>query len=211
VPTSIYTSGLTELKALFTFKNTQNYDKLRLYAQSLSHSSQKSSLDILANSDSSKWPTRGVYDFKLEHLHRNRLGSVRHKGDVGYCDPKKSCEYKFLILMKDVNKLHFEFNPSQEVETMEPFREYFDEVVSSDKPKVFKFVLDGSLANNDISIEFTPIRGSPQVFVNPESLPKKLEESVWKSDTTYNGTVQKIIITKEERNNHLTKMGVGYI
>ena len=56
-----------------------------------------------------------------------------------------------------------------------------------------------------------PIRGNPKLYVNPESLPVKLEDSIWSSSSSSLGTAQKIIITKEQRDNKITKMKIGYI
>ena len=67
------------------------------------------------------------------------------------------------------------------------------------------------LIDKNLSIEFVPIRGNPKFYVNPESLPKTLGSSIWSSNASSLGTVQNIIITKEERDNTISKMGAGYI
>jgi len=98
------------------------------------------------------------------------------------------------------------------LELIEENNDYFDEIMDGGK-KVFKFILQGDLLNNDVRIKFTPIKGNPKIFINPESLPVGGEEnSVWKSTTSQEiGSVRNVIITKEERNNSETKMTAGYI
>lgn len=212
MPDTIFTSGLESLSSEVIYHPNKESDKIRFLGRA-NFDSNKSSFDIFINKDTSKWPTRTAHDFKLDHLHKDRLAIVKQEGDKDFCEDTKEkssyCTYRIVFLSNKVNNIGFEISRSLNIELISSGNEYFDE--TDNNKKIFKFIIEDNLEKNDIVIKFTPIKGKPRLYVNPESLPVSLDKAVWRSDSSSSGAVQHIAITKQERNNSVSNMKTGYI
>jgi hypothetical protein len=105
-PRSIYLDDVKEMRVQLYGHSQSDSKKVRFEAASFTKTNS-TNFFAFANKKSSGWPDAQKYDFRLKHIHQNKLANIIYGLDANYCIEGELCDYRFLFNTENLFKLEF--------------------------------------------------------------------------------------------------------
>jgi hypothetical protein len=120
---SIYMDDVKEMRVQLQGHSKSDSMKVRFEASAFTKTNS-TNFFAFVNKKSAGWPDAQKSDFRLKHIHQNKLANIIYQNDANYCIEGELCDYRFLFNTENLFKIDFSTSFSANPEKMQAGRSY---------------------------------------------------------------------------------------